>query len=158
MSSTYFNDSPGPSPKGLLTLVWMIVLWECMVKGEYPHILSTIKYRVRVDIDTWRSEATSCLSYWNEGKWRPGNKWSYNQSLAHNGSTGFTDQLGGHLPSPKYISGSDILHSWGTHILSLAFGVRAIIVGEGQLEVFETLPGWESKSKTISQSQGNGGD
>lgn len=58
------------------------------------------------------------------------------------------------LPSLKCIIGIDRLHSWSHfHILSLACGVRGIIVGESQAEVFEPVsPRQESKSKALNHN------
>lgn len=79
----------------------------------------------------------------------------YGRSLAHNGSTGFTNQLSAHLPNPKYIIGMYILHSWESFpFIFLGLWNKNYYREEVQVDIFETAsPGQEIVSKTISQCQ-----
>lgn len=127
----------------------------CLGASGVPHSLRTIKHMVRVNINTWRTEATSWLHYWNGIIFRPGNKWSYGRSLAHNGSIGFTNQLSAHLPNPKYIIEMYILHGWESFpFIVLGLWNKNYYREEVQVDIFETAsPGQEIVSKTISQCQ-----
>lgn len=79
------------------------------------------------------------LSLLIRSMWGASNEWSSGQGLAHNGSMGTRDLPGGDSSVSKYIIRIDMLGKCrNTHIKSLAYKVRAIIVEKAKKEEFHT--------------------